>query len=206
MRLALVTRANEFYDLFARAGVNALAAARLAEIRFREHPSASVPQEVMKELEHEGDRLTRRTIELLNTRYVTPFDREDIYQLATAIDDVVDTIEEATDLLGLYRVETSMPQAIGQCTILVASAESVASALADLRGMRAATRHIVEVKRLENEGDRVIRDALAALFDDEELDARTIIRWKDIFEALEQAIDGCATVAAVIGNIVVKNA
>ena len=95
MRLALVPRPAEFYELFTRAGDNALEAARKAEVRFREHPNSSVTQAELKEVEHAGDRITRDIIQLLNTQYVTPFDREDIYQLATTTDDVVDHIEEA---------------------------------------------------------------------------------------------------------------
>ena len=95
MKLSLVPKITEFYDLFEEAGANALEAARKSEQRFREHPNSTVRQADVKALEHEGDRLTRDLIQLLNTHYVTPFDREDIYELATALDDVVDMIEEA---------------------------------------------------------------------------------------------------------------
>jgi uncharacterized protein len=105
VKLALVPRTTEFFDLFSRAGQNALEAARLAETRFREYPNTSVTQADVKAIETAGDQITRDLIQLLNTQYVTPFDREDIFQLATAIDDVVDNIEEATDLLELYRIE-----------------------------------------------------------------------------------------------------
>jgi hypothetical protein len=101
MKLSLVPRTTEFYDLFTAAGENALAAARQAEARFRTFPETEVSQEEIKGLETEGDRLTQQIIELLNTQYITPFDREDIYQLAKEIDDVVDFIEHASDLLDL---------------------------------------------------------------------------------------------------------
>jgi uncharacterized protein Yka (UPF0111/DUF47 family) len=160
----------------------------------------------VKELESEGDRLTHDLIQLLNTQYVTPLDREDIYALATAIDDVVDHIEHASDLLGLYRIEGPMEQAVEQARVLVSATEALARALASLRTPANARRHLVEVKRLEDEGDRIVRDAIAALFEDEEVSPRVIIRWKDIFEALEQAVDACDRTANVIGNVVVKNA
>ena len=105
MRLSLVPRPAEFYELFTEAGANALEAAQKAETRFREFPNSTVTQADVKATEHEGDRITRDLIRLLNTQYVTPFDREDIFALATAIDDVVDHIEEATDLLELYGVD-----------------------------------------------------------------------------------------------------
>jgi predicted phosphate transport protein (TIGR00153 family) len=205
MRLALVPRPAEFYDLFTRAGENALEAARKAEVRFREYPSSSVAQADLKEVEHAGDRITRDIIQLLNTQYVTPFDREDIYQLATAIDDVVDNIDEACDLLELYGVESPAKQALEQCRILVSAAEHLARALADLKSRRTVPKELVELKAMEDEGDRVARDAIADLFRDSRIDPLVVIRWKDIFEALESAIDACETAGNVVGNIVVKN-
>jgi uncharacterized protein len=204
MKLSLVPRTTEFYDLFTAAGENALVAARQAEARFRSYPETTIEQDEIKALETKGDELTQQIIELLNTQYITPFDREDIYQLAKELDDVVDFIENASDLLGLYKIDRPMAQALDQCRILVDAAEHLASALAELRGFRGAERHLVEVKRLEDEGDRVVRDAIASLFENH-VDPVTVIRWKDIFEALEDAIDACETAADVVGNIVVKN-
>ncbi|HEX5470045.1 MAG TPA: DUF47 family protein [Gaiellaceae bacterium] len=206
MRLALVPRPTEFYDLFTEAGANALLAAQKAETRFREFPNSSVTQGDVKSLEHEGDRITRDVIQLLNTQYVTPFDREDIFALATAIDDVVDHIEEATDLLELYGVESSTAQALEQARILTAAVGHLCTALASLKSQRGVQEQLVQLKDLEDEGDRVLRDAIAALFRDERIDPLTVIRWKDIFEALEDALDACETAANVVGNIVVKNA
>ena len=205
MRLALVPRPAEFYVLFTRAGENALEAAQKAEIRFREHPNSSVTQADLKELEHAGDGITRDIIQLLNTQYVTPFDREDIYQLATATDDVVDHIEEACELLDLYGVESPAKQALEQCRILVAAVEHLARALADLKSRRSVPQELVELKVMEDEGDRVVRDAIADLFRDPRIDPLVVIRWKDIFEGLEAAIDACETAANFVGNIVVKN-
>jgi predicted phosphate transport protein (TIGR00153 family) len=206
VRLALAPRTTEFYGLFAEAGRNALEAARLTERRLREWPEGPVQQERVKELETNGDRLTHELIQLLNTQYVTPFDREDIYELATAVDDVVDNIEHASDLLGLYKIGAPMEQALAQGQALVGAAEALCAALGALRNPAEAGRHLSEVKRYEDEGDRIVRDAIAALFEDEEVDPRHIIRWKDIFDALEEATDACESAAHVIGNVVVKNA
>jgi predicted phosphate transport protein (TIGR00153 family) len=205
MKLSLVPRTTEFYDLFAAAGDNALAAARKAEERFQAFPDRVVHQQEVKELENRGDDLTRQIIELLNTQYITPFDREDIYALAKSIDDVVDYIENASDLLGLYQVGRAMDQSVELCHVLVSAVDNLARALAELRRPRNAERYLVEVKRLEDDGDRVVRDAIASLFQDREVDPMTVIRWKDILEALEDAIDACETAADVVGNIVVKN-
>jgi predicted phosphate transport protein (TIGR00153 family) len=204
MRLAFVPKTTEFYDLFTRAGENLLATARLAEQRFREFPQTSVEHERVKELENQGDDLTKEIIDLLNTQYITPFDREDIYELAKEIDDVVDYIEHASDLLGLYKVDSLMEQAVDQCRVLVEAAEHLSKALAELRQPRRVEPHIVQVKQLEDEGDRIERTAIAGLFRDE-VDPLTVIRWKDIFESLEDAIDTCETAADLVGNIVVKN-
>jgi uncharacterized protein len=206
VRLSLVPRTSEFYDLFARAGANALEVARLAERRFREFPSGSVTQADVKSAETAGDAITYDVIQLLNTQYVTPFDREDIYQLATRLDDVVDHIDEASDLLGLYGVEQPTRFAIDQCRILVAAVEHLATALSALKGLRGVQDELAALKRLEDEGDRVVRDAIGALFHDSRIDPLIVIRWKDIYEALEAALDACETAANVLGNVVVKNA
>jgi predicted phosphate transport protein (TIGR00153 family) len=206
VRLALVPRTGEFYDLFAKAGANALHAARRAQTRFREYPNASVTQAELKDIEHAGDRITHDIIQLLNTQYVTPFDREDIYELATAIDDVVDLIEEASDLLELYGVQSATKHALEQCRILVEAVDWLNAALLELKGLKGVQQALVELKRCEDEGDRVIRTALADLFKDSRIDPLIVIRWKDIFDGLENAIDACEKAANVVGNIAVKNA
>jgi uncharacterized protein len=206
LKISLVPRTTAFYDLFTRAGANALDAARLVERRFREHPNSSVRHSDVKAIEDEGDTITRDLIQLLNTQYITPFDREDIYQLATTLDDVVDHLDEASELLELYGVESPTRQAIEQCRILVGAVEHLSVALAELKGMRGVERELVALKKLEDEGDRVLHDAIADLFRDPRIDPLIVIRWKDIFEALEDALDACETAANVIGNIVVKNA
>ena len=204
MRLALVPRTTAFYDLFVKAGENLLATARLVERRFAEFPEDTVRQSEVKALETRGDELTREILELLNTQYITPFDREDIYDLAKAIDDVVDFMDEASDLLGLYRVDSRLDASLEQCKVLVEIAEHLATALAELKQLRRIEPHVVEIKRLEDEGDRITREGIAALFENTP-DPMMVIRWKDILEALEEAIDSCETAADLVGNIVVKN-
>ena len=206
MRIRLTPRTTEFFTLFGKDGENALEAARLVERRFREHPSSGVTQEQVKAVETAGDGLTRDLINLLNTQYVTPFDREDIYQLATVIDDVVDYLEEASDLLGLYGVEMPTRHAVEQCGVIVRACEQLAIACDNLKGMRGVQDALIALKSLEDEGDGILRDALAALFRGDGIDPLIVIRWKDIYEALERALDACETAANVIANIVVKNA
>jgi uncharacterized protein len=205
VRLRLTPRTTEFYDLFTRAGENALEAARHAEQRFREYPNSSVAQADVKAIETAGDEITRELIHLLNTQYVTPFDREDIYELATALDDVVDDIEEASDLLELYGIESATKHAVEQCRILVRAVEQLAIALQRLKGLRGIQDALIELKRLEDEGDRVVHEAVASLFRDDRIDPLIVIRWKDIYEGLERALDAAEHAANVIANIVVKN-
>ncbi len=206
MKISLTPKTTEFFVLFARSGENALEVARLVERRFREHPNSGVTQEQVKAAETAGDEITRDLIVLLNTQYLTPFDREDIYQLATEIDDVVDYLEEASDLLGLYGVEMPTRHAVEQCGIIVKAVEQLAIACENLKGMKGVQGALVELKSLEDQGDRVLRDALASLFRDDRIDPLIVIRWKDIYEALERALDACETAANVIANILVKNA
>ena len=205
MRISLTPRTSEFFTLFGKAGENALEVSRLVERRFREHPNSGITQEQVKKEETEGDAITRELITLLNTQYVTPFDREDIYLLATEIDDVVDYLEEASALLGLYGVEMPTRHAVEQCRIIVQACEQLAIACDNLKGMRGVQEALVQVKAHEDEGDRVLRDALAALFRDEGIDPLIVIRWKDIYEGLERALDACETAANVIANILVKS-
>lgn len=205
MRFSLTPRTSEFFTLFGKAGENALQVSRLVERRFREHPNSGITQEQVKAEETEGDSITRELITLLNTQYVTPFDRDDIYLLSTEIDDVVDYLEEASDLLGLYGVEMPTRHAVEQCAIIVRACEQLAIACHNLKGMRGVQEALIELKNLEDEGDRVLRDALAALFRDEGIDPLIVIRWKDIYEGLEKALDACETAANVIANILVKS-
>jgi hypothetical protein len=206
MRLALVPRSSEFYELFTSAGANALETARRAETRFREYPDSSVTQASVKELELVGDQITRDIILLLNTHYVTPFDREDIYQLATAVDEVVDHIEHACDLLDLYGLDAPTRDSLDQCRILVGATEQLAAALAGLRGRVGVQEALEAIHQLEDEGDAIVRRAIGSLFQHSRIDPLVVIRWKSIYEVLEDAIDACETVANVVGNVVVKNA
>lgn len=206
MRLSLVPRRQDFFGVFTDLGRNAHATAALVEERFRTFPDTPVDQGKVKDLEHEGDRLTAQLYQLMNTQYVTPFDREDIHDLARAIDDVVDHLEHASDLLGLYRIEAPMDQALEQCRLLVGATEHLSAALGSLRNLNGLQPHLAGIKRREDDGDRVVRDAVAALFEDDDISPRAIIQWKDIFGALEDSLDACDTAAHLIGNIVVKNA
>lgn len=195
---------REYFDLFEKAGANILRAADLLDQMMRGYPdTAGLARDILI-CEQEGDRITHDTIRRLNQTFVTPIDREDIYELVSALDDVVDYTEEVADYLGLYRIEAPMEQAQRLTHILLQAARELAEAIPLLRGFKDLSKHTVEVNRLENDGDRVSREAMASLFDNG-IDPMVVIRWKDIFERLESAIDATETVANILEGVVIKN-
>ena len=148
--------------------------------------------------------ITHDIIHRLNQTFVTPIDREDIYALASGLDDIVDWIEEVADFFALYRIEAPMSQAQQQAKILNLSCQQVAAAIPRLRGFEDIHHYTVEINRYENEGDRVVREALASLFE-AGIDPMLVIRWKDIFERLEDAIDATERVSNILEGITIKN-
>jgi hypothetical protein len=137
---------------------------------------------------------------------VTPIDPDDLVDLAYAVDDVADSIENASELLGLYGVETPTRQSFELCALLVRATFELSALLGRLKAVRGSAEEIVTIKSIEDEADKVARAARAGLFKDDRIDPTVVIRWKDIYEALEDAVDACETAAHRIGNILVKNA
>jgi uncharacterized protein len=208
-RLAkLVGRAPDFAELYGmlrRSGRNVeLATAMLREL-MRAWPDGIEKRVELVELEHDNDAVTHDIVHHLHLRLAVPFDRSDVLALASGLDDVVDYAEEAADFLGLYKVEAPMDQAIALTDTLAAAGREVAAALASLEDLPAAQHHLREIKRLENEGDRLLREGLTALFDGG-VDPMIVIRWKDIFERVEDGIDACDRVAHLLRGITVKQA
>lgn len=200
----LAPSGREYFALFEEAGANVSRAADLLDQMLSSFPER---RELAKEIvicEQDGDRITHDLIDHLNHTFVTPIDREDIYRLAGGLDDIIDYMEEVADYLGLYRVEAPMAQAQQMTKILLASCRQIAEALPLLRGFQDISHHTIEIHRLENEGDRVTREAIAALFDNG-IDPMFVIRWKDLYERLEDAIDATEEVANIMEGIVIKN-
>lgn len=204
MRSRLFSRGRAFFDLFAEAGQNTLRSARMLEEMMAAWPDDTGLNREILITEQEGDRITHDIIKQLNSSFFTPIDRDEIYGLATKLDDVVDYIEESADFLGLYKIEAPMSQAYELTSILVASCEQLSGALTNLRKFRDIDQYLVEIHRLENDGDRVSRDAVAALFSTG-IDPMVVIRWKDIFAVLEKAIDATESTAHIIEGIVIRN-
>ncbi|MGN6187642.1 MAG: DUF47 domain-containing protein [Conexibacter sp.] len=199
-----VPRDREFFDLFEEAGANILRAADLLDRMLRNYPDT---KELAREIllcEQEGDRITHDVVQRLNQTFVTPIDREDILELASTLDDIVDYTEEVADYLGLYKVEAPMEQAQRLAHILMQACRQISEAMPRMRDFKDISHFTVEIHRLENEGDRVTREAIASLFDNG-IDPMVVIRWKDLFERLEEAIDATERVANTLQGIVIKN-
>ena len=195
---------RQFFDLFEEAGGNIQRAVGLLEELLAEYPERNELAREILICEQDGDRITHDIIQRLNQTFVTPIDREDIYELASALDDVVDYTEEVADYLGLYKIEAPMTQAQDLARVLHAAGRQIAEAMPRLRGFKDITHYTVEINRLENDGDRIVREAIASLFDNG-IDPMVVIRWKDIFERLEEAIDATEHVANILEGIVIKN-
>jgi predicted phosphate transport protein (TIGR00153 family) len=203
-RFSLLPRDRTFFDLFIEGGQNAVRAAKLLDEMMNSWPeSEGLSREILL-AEQEGDRITHDIVRRLNTTFVTPIDREDIYALATQMDDIVDFTEEAADFLGLYKIEAPMEQAQALTKVLVASCEQLAMGLENLPSFKDLDKYWIEIHRLENDGDRISRDAVASLFSNG-IDPMVVIRWKDMFAVLEEAIDATETAAQILEGIVIKN-
>jgi len=197
-------RDRVYFGLFEEAGQNILQACELLDRMLSNYPDSKDLARDILVCEQEGDRITHDIIDRLNHTFVTPIEREDILALASALDDIVDYTEEVADYLGLYKIEAPMDQAIRLAHVLLAAARQVSEAIPRLRGFRDISHYTVEINRLENEGDRITREAVASLFDTG-IDPMVVIRWKDLFERLEAAIDAAERVANILEGIVIKN-
>ena len=205
MRLRLTPQKREFYTLFTSASANVeRITALLVELlgAYPEDGRDAIAH--IKECEHEGDRLTSELVGLVNRTFVTPFDRDDIFRLATALDDVCDLIDEAASNLELYDVRRVPERAREQADVIHRAAEQLAAAIGQLEGFKDATAELRGLRDLEVEGDRILRLAVAELFRSGQ-DPISIIRWKDIHEQLEEAVDSFQTAADVLEAILVKN-
>jgi predicted phosphate transport protein (TIGR00153 family) len=204
-RLRLTPQKQEFFTLYTRASANTVEISRLLVELLERFPSGNGELiRRIKEREHEGDHLTHEVVDLLNRTFVTPFDRDDMYRLAGAIDDVCDNIDEAADNLGTYGVERVPEKAVEQARVIHQAARNLDAAVQRLEGFKDSSAQLIELRRLEDEGDRLVRDAVGELFNSVD-DPIAIIRWKDIHERLEEAVDSLENAADVLEAILVKN-
>ena len=201
----LIPREERFFDLFVEDAANVLDGARQLESMLRSFDNVEKAAKKIRDTEHRGDEISHDIGRRLEETCVTPFDREEIHALISALDDILDLIEEVADTFVLYRIEAPTKMSVKQASLIVQACETVHLALSNLRGFKDLERYIVEIHRIENEGDRLSRSAIAGLFDD---GTKTIdvLKWKDVYALLEDTIDKCEDVADLIERIVVKHA
>jgi len=195
---------NIFFELLEQAADNVVGAAELLHGLLAEFPDGSERAAAIGECEHRGDSIRREVIDRLNREVATPIEHADLLALTSALDDIVDLIDEVAACLSLYCVDAPMIQAEALALVLVDATRVLAAAVHKLAGFEDISEHVVEVHRLENEGDRLVRDAIASLFE-HGIDPMIVIRWKDIFERLEDAIDSTERAAYVLEGVVIKN-
>ncbi|MEY2534941.1 MAG: uncharacterized protein QOF29_2851 [bacterium] len=198
------SRDRQFFDMFEEATRNVMRGADLLDQMLAHYPDRADLARDIVICEQEGDRITHDIHQRLNSTFVTPIDREDILELTSDLDDIIDLIDEVADYLGLYKIEAPMEQSQRMAHILLQATRQIDAAMPRLRTFQDLSHFTVEVNRLENDGDRISRNAIASLFDNG-IDPMVVIRWKDIFERLEEAIDACEHVANTLEGIIIKN-
>jgi len=204
MRFSLLPRDEQFFDLFRKVADEIRSAAVMLEDMLATDPPNEAKADAIRDAEHRSDALTHDTIQRLHRTFVTPFDREDLYAMASALDDVMDAIDHAAQLFRLYRIREIRSGARELAHTVSSSAERIQQALDALEGHRPVQPHAVEINRLENEADRIHQQAVSRLFDDER-DPILVMKWKEALDFLEDATDRCEDVANVLEGVIVKH-
>ena len=204
-RISLIPQKREFFDLYNSAAANAVSISeRLIELLDEFPKGADDHMRDIKELEHAGDRITHDLIDLINRTFVTPFDRDDMFRLAGVLDDICDNVDDTAEKIVGYGVQEVRSQAREQAAVVNRAAKKLAEAISRLEGFKDSKRQLIELRELEDEGDRLNHEAIAELFRSND-DALYVIRWKDVHESLEEAVDACENAADVLEAILVKN-
>ena len=202
----LIPKEEKFFLMFREMSANIVEGAHLLKNMLDDFDDPVRSQRKIKEVEHKGDSQTHEIIKKLNKSFITPFDREDIYALSGALDDILDLIDASAQRFVMYNVEKPTPEAKELGFIILKGCQAIQKAVAQLGGkFEHIAEQCVEVNALENEADRVCREAISRLFD-EEKDPIQLIKWKEIYETLEKATDKCEDAANILESVVVKNA
>ena len=203
---SFIPREVRFFDLFEQQSQYIIKGAQLLRELVHNFSDARAKAHAIKEVEHQGDQVTHDIVRKLNTTFITPIDREDIHDLATRLDDVLDFIEAAAERLVVYRIKEPTSASRAMAEVIVQQTHAMERAIKCLRTMDPAFHeHAVEVNRLENSADNLLRDSLAALFE-EQGDPIEVIKWKEIYETMEIVTDRCEDVVNVIEGIILKMA
>jgi len=202
----LIPKEEKFFVLFKEASQNIVEGARLLKEMVDDFSDPAGLQKKIKQVEHNGDILTHDIVRKLNKSFITPFDREDIYALSGALDDILDLIDSCAQRFVMYNVEKPTPTAQELAFIILKSCQTLEAAISLLGSdLEQIKRYCVEVNSLENEADRVCREAISRLFDDEK-DPIQLLKWKEIYETLERACDKCEDAVNILESVVLKNA
>lgn len=204
----IVPRDEEFFVLFERAAQNIHDGAEVLKDLLDNFEGVREKARIIEEIEHKGDTITHDIIKKLDTTFITPIDREDILALASSLDDIIDLVHGAARRIVLYKIAEPTPQAKELGFLILKSARELHRGIAKMgkgRKLNGVYEHCVEVNSLENEADRVCRDAIAHLFENEKNPVE-IIKWKEIYETLETATDRCEDAANVLESVALKNA
>lgn len=203
MRLRLTPRENSYYDMFADSANNLVTGSRLLVDMISDGADRESIAEKMRACEHTGDEYTHKIMRRLNESFITPFDRQDIYRLASNLDDVLDLMEATVDLVVLYELERLPDEVIEQVEVLERAAELTAEAMPRLRSMKDLADYWIEINRLENQADQIYRRLLARLFSGE-YEALAVLKLKEVVDQLEGAADAFEHVANTVESIAVK--
>jgi predicted phosphate transport protein (TIGR00153 family) len=203
VRLSLVPREHDYFRLFSELAANLDSAAQLL-VRFMEDGDRKGVAAAILEHEHVGDKIVHDIVRKLNRSFITPIDREDIYDLVATTDEILDNIEAAADMIMLYRIDHITDQARRQAEVIATATPLLKECMDSLEKPKGLDERIIAINSLENDGDRIHREAIASLFDGD-MQCTDIIKWKDIYANLEAAIDECEHVANVIESIVLKH-
>ncbi|HEX2030164.1 MAG TPA: DUF47 family protein [Actinomycetota bacterium] len=204
-RFRLIPREESFYELFVQMARLLVQGAEVLGDIVTNFDDVPAKGRRLHDLEHEADEVTHEVMRRLNTTFVTPLDREDIHELASLLDDVMDHIDAAADLLVLHKIDKPLPEMKAQADLLGRAAATTSEAIATLPNFRELGEYFVEVNRLENEGDRIYRQAIADLFSGD-FKAMDVLKWKDILDELEAAMDELEDVANALEGIALKQA
>jgi uncharacterized protein len=204
-KFRLIPREESFYDLFVKDAEVMVQAAEVLQDIVTNFEDVGSKARHLHDLEHEMDEVTHEIMRRLNTTFVTPIDREDIHELATSLDDVLDHLDAAADLLVLHRIEQPLPEMKAQAELLLRAAKSTEEAMRKLPAFDTLSPYWVEINRLENEGDRVYRQGIADLFSGD-YKAMDVLKWRDIIDELEAAMDVLEDVANTLEGIALKQA
>ncbi len=203
MKLSLVPKEHDYFRMFSELAANLDAAAQLLVKFMNDGDRQSIAAAIL-EHEHVGDKIVHDIVRRLNKSFITPIDREDIYDLVATADEILDSIEEAAGLMIIYRVGEATDYARRQAEVIAKATPILRECMDNLEKPKGLVERIIAVNSLENDGDRIEREAIASLFDGD-TKCTDIIKWKDIYETLESAIDECEHVANVIESIVLKH-